>query len=71
MRGFSRDSGFKYMLSALCRKETLGLAYICFGAGLSGDVFMSTPDIGAGGGTRTLDLMITNHLLYQLSYASK
>lgn len=34
-------------------------------------VFMSTPDIGAGGGTRTLDLMITNHLLYQLSYASK
>jgi hypothetical protein len=26
---------------------------------------------GAGGGTRTRDLLITNQLLYQLSYASK
>ncbi len=28
------------------------------------------PDIGAGGRTRTPDLLITNQLLYQLSYTS-
>ena len=71
MRGFPRDSGFRYTLSALCCKETPGLTHICFAPGFSGDVFKSTPDNGAGGGTRTLDLMITNHLLYQLSYTSK
>ena len=71
MRGFPRDSGFRYTLSALCRKETPGLTHICFAPGFSGDVFKSTPDIGAGGGTRTLDLLLTRQLLYQLSYTSK
>ena len=31
---------------------------------------VTTPTFGAGEGTRTLNLRITNPLLYQLSYAS-
>lgn len=33
-------------------------------------IYVETPCAGAGEGTRTLNLRITNPMLYQLSYAS-
>ena len=41
-----------------------------FDFGESGNLATTLDFIGAGDGTRTRDLLITNQLLYRLSYAS-
>ena len=57
---------------ALCTSSTRGanvLLRCCYGGMADWPIFTKLIDVlGAGGRSRTLDLRITNALLYQLSY---
>ena len=55
-----------FRISSLCRKPFLGCASVTFRCSER-----LCPGPGAGDGTRTRNLLITNQLLCQLSYASR
>jgi hypothetical protein len=62
VRTFEGRSQQIYSLSPLATRAPAHLLYISF------DTY--SQKLGAGNGTRTRNLLITNQLLYQLSYAS-